>query len=83
MSGALDFSSITTAKAEERARLLRALAGMPEPDPDREPEPQNRRACGFDGGARPVPPAPPPSHEETLLEILRTRSADTGGRWFE
>lgn len=34
---------------------------------------------GFDGGARRDQPAPPVSHEETLLALLATRRADAGG----
>jgi hypothetical protein len=61
------------AKAVNRAMLLRALAGMPEPEhvePDHEP-----RAGSFDGGARPIAP-----HVETPGETLMRIIGDRGAR---
>jgi hypothetical protein len=34
-------------------------------------EPMTDIVPSFDGGARQSPPLPPPSHEETLVEIIR------------
>jgi hypothetical protein len=36
------------------------------------------KSASFDGGAREPLPSPPPSHDETLVRILRDRRADAG-----
>jgi len=35
---------------------------------------------GSDGGSRPLPPAPAPTHGESLGELFRTKAADVGRR---
>jgi hypothetical protein len=37
-----------------------------------------RRRGGFDGGCRQPLPQPPPTHDQFLVELLRTRAADVG-----
>ena len=64
------------AKAKEKATLLRALGGIPEPEP--EAEAPAEKTPSFDGGARRTVPTTP-THAETLAAILTSRAADTGG----
>jgi hypothetical protein len=71
------FSIAAAEKAERKRTLVNALCG-------RFPQPRDtagrytRPATDFGGGARqPVPPAPP-THEQTLMDALRSGASDVG-----
>jgi hypothetical protein len=70
MNRGLDFDAIARAKAEQRAALARALAGMPAESEPGEPDP-TPAVPSFDGGARQSPPLAPPTHGEWLAAVLR------------
>ena len=78
MTGAFDFGTIATAKREAHGRLLRAVAGTPEPEPEDQPEHEPPKRTSMDGGARQSLDPPAPTHAETLTAILASRSADAG-----
>jgi hypothetical protein len=68
------FEGLAAHQAEQRLRLRDALLGRA---PEETPEPG---VSSFDGGARQTP-QPPPSHEQTLTELLRSGSADVGANF--
>lgn len=55
--------------------LIAALQG--EPRPTEPTEPAEPVVPSFDGGARMSPPLPGPTHEQTLIALLRSGE----GRW--
>jgi hypothetical protein len=63
-------------KTRRQHHLIQALHG-------RTPQPRDERGrwTGFDGGARPLPPRRPETHEEWLTGVLRTRAADRGANF--
>jgi hypothetical protein len=65
-------SNARAAKAEQHGQLLRAVAGIAEPEPESLSE--SKPVPPFDGGARQTPERVP-SHGETLLALLETRTA--------
>jgi hypothetical protein len=70
------FSRAAADKQRRRSELLAALTGRPRSERDE----QGRfvKRGGFDGGSRTPPPAPPPTHDQTLSELFRTKAADVG-----
>jgi hypothetical protein len=63
------FTNVSSVKARRKRQLAELLVGdAPQPRDER------GRWAGFDGGARPSPPAAPPSHDEWLLEVLRDQA---------
>ena len=68
------FANAASAKAARKHALFEALVGRAEQPRDE----RGRFVGGFDGGARTSPPPAPPSHDEWLGELLRTRRADAG-----
>jgi hypothetical protein len=64
-------------KEARRRSLIDALSGHPQQLRD-EPGRFAAGAGGFDGGARPLAPAEPLTHEQVLAEALRTGSHDVG-----
>jgi hypothetical protein len=67
------------AQARQKHELAAALSGHPSPVPS--PEPVRSPAGSFDGGARQSLPPPPPTHDQWLGELLRTRRADVGAHF--
>lgn len=65
------------AQAESKARTLRALAGLPEPEPV-EPEPAKPTST-FDGGARTRVPLPPESHGVWLGRVIEAQRGRPSG----
>jgi hypothetical protein len=69
------FSRAAADKQRRRREFLGALTGRPRQERDE----QGRFVSGgFDGGARKSPPAPMPTHDQTLGELFRTKAADVG-----
>jgi hypothetical protein len=69
----MSFLTIARAEhAEQHGRLLRAVAGIPEPAA--EPEGESSETVPFDGGARQTP-ARAITHAETLSALLASRMA--------
>ena len=73
------FAAAREHKHERQDAILRAFGGLP-PDPEPEAD-ATSNVPGFDGGARQTPPPPAPSHNETLIALVRSRQADTGARF--
>jgi hypothetical protein len=68
-----DAMAATAARKQAVAALFAGRAPQPRDEAGRFTKP-----ASFDGGARPFVPPPPPTHDEWLAEVLRTRSADRG-----
>jgi hypothetical protein len=68
------FTAGASVKAQHSRRLLESLHGIPARQPR---DAVGRfRSGGMDGGARPLPPAKPPSHDQLLGRLLAARQAD-------
>ena len=73
------FADAARSKAERRRELAALFAGWPAQP--RDTATGRFVSSGFDGGARPLLPAPPPTHAEWLGEVLRSRVADRGANF--
>jgi hypothetical protein len=74
------FEKAAADKQRRRSELLDALCGRPQPQPSAERDEQGRfvRHGSFDGGSRTPPPAPPPTHVQTLAWLLASKAGDVG-----
>ena len=71
------FERAEQSKVERTLALVAALTGRARTEPNE----QSRPYSGFDGGARMTMPLPPETHDETLVRLIRERSADAGARF--
>jgi hypothetical protein len=62
-------ANVSGVKARRKRQLAELLVGDAQ-----QPRDERGRWAGFDGGARPSPPAAPASHDEWLLEVLRDQA---------
>jgi hypothetical protein len=70
------FTDMAGAKRRRKQELAAIFTGRAQHRRDD----QGRFTANFSGGARESVPLPPPTHEETLLELLATRAADSARR---
>jgi hypothetical protein len=71
------FDALAAHQAEERLRLRDALLGRPTPEATTTPT----GVASFDGGARQSPMQPSPTHEQTLIAVLRSGEANVGANF--
>ena len=71
------FDGLAAHQAEKRLRLRDALLGRGTPKAATAPP----GVASFDGGARQSPPQPPPTHEQTLIAVLRSGEANVGANF--
>jgi len=70
------FGAARADRERRRREFLDALSGRPQQQPHDE---LGRFASyGFDGGARTSPPAPAPTHDQTLSMLFASKAADVG-----
>jgi hypothetical protein len=75
------FERATIAKLERKRALVDVLTGRAQARDDQGRWAAKPAVTSFDSGARTPPPPPPKTHEQVLLEAMRSGESDVGGRF--